>query len=262
MPELAFALVIAAGVFAGIVAIRLLPGRLLRPARIVHEWEQGLLYLDGRFAQVLAPGRYRAGGWREHLVVTLPRFERVEPIGPVDVTSMDNLSFRLSGVIAHTVTDPRAAHEGEYRQILRLAASEALVRLSAERILETVLAERASLDAAATAAITRPVPGCAIASLTITAVTLPPELRRLYAEIERARLEGQAALERARSEQAALRSLANAARMLKGNPELMNLRLLQALSASGAKGGATLVLGREAFVTTDAAAGGPAGQGG
>lgn len=262
MSEIFVAIVISAAVLAGFLAARVIAARFLRPAQVVHEWEQGLLYVDGRFVRVLGPGRYRTSGWREHLVVTLPRLERVEPIGPVDVTSMDNLSFRLSCAIAYTIDDPRAAHEGAYHQILRLAASEALVRLSAERILETVLAERASLDEAATAAITRPVPGCAIASLTITAVTLPPELRRLYAEIERARLEGQAALERARGEQATLRSLANAARMLKGDPELMNLRLLQALSAGGAKGGATLVLGREAFVTTDAAGGGPAGQGG
>ena len=63
-------------------------------------------------------------------------------------------------------------------------------------------------------------------------VTLPPEIRRLFSEVERARLEGAAALERARGEQAALRSLANSARMLKGNPELMNLRLLQSVSGS------------------------------
>lgn len=260
MPDFAFALAVAATISAGLLAARPVAARFLRPAQIVHEWEQGLLYVDGRFKQVLGPGRYRTGGWREHLVVTLPSVERVEPIGPIDVTSMDNLSFRLSCAVAYTIEDPRAAHEGTYHQILRLAASEALVRLSAERILETVLAERASLDAAATAAITRPVPGCAIASVTVTSVALPPELRRLYAEIERARLEGQAALERARGEQASLRSLANAARMLKGNPELMNLRLLQALASGGSKG-ATLVMGRDAFAM-EAARGGAAGQGG
>lgn len=257
MPELVLALVVALAVFAGIVAAPWLRRRLLPPARIVHEWEHGLLYVDGRFSETLPPGRYRVAGFSERLVLTLPRFERFETFGPVEATSLDSLSFRLSGVIAYTINDPRAAHEGEYRQRLRLAASDALVRIAAERVLETVLAERASLGETARAAITQPVPGCTITSLTISAVTLPPELRRLYAEIERARLEGQAALERARGEQASLRSLANAARMLKGNPELMNLRLLQALSASGGKG-ATLVLGREAFAPAGPAE--PAGQ--
>ena len=75
-------------------------------------------------------------------------------------------------------------------------------------------------------------------------VILPPELRRMTTEVERARLEGLAQLERSRGEQAALRSLANAARMLKDNPELMKLRMLQSV---GAGKGATLVLGESAL---------------
>ena len=55
-------------------------------------------------------------------------------------------------------------------------------------------------------------------------------------------MDSQAALERARGEHAALRALANAARMLKGNPELMNLRLLQVAERGGGKA-PTLVLG-------------------
>ena len=50
-------------------------------------------------------------------------------------------------------------------------------------------------------------------------------------------------VERARAEQASLRSLANSARMLKGNPELMNLRLLQALNGGPGKPAPTVVLG-------------------
>ena len=58
-----------------------------------------------------------------------------------------------------------------------------------------------------------------------------------------------AALERARGEHAALRSPANAARLLKDNPDLMNLRLLQALGSGGK--GTTLVLGDGALARPD-----------
>jgi hypothetical protein len=58
----------------------------------------------------------------------------------------------------------------------------------------------------------------------------------------KAKQEGQAALERARGESALLRNLANAARVLEGNPALMNLRLMQSLSAAQ-NAGNTLVLG-------------------
>lgn len=63
----------------------------------------------------------------------------------------------------------------------------------------------------------------------------------MFTEAERARREGLAALERARSEQAALRVLANAARNLAGNPELAQLRLWQTME--NAKGAKTFVLG-------------------
>jgi regulator of protease activity HflC (stomatin/prohibitin superfamily) len=74
----------------------------------------------------------------------------------------------------------------------------------------------------------------------VSQLTLPPETRRLFIEVEKARLEGQAALERARGEQAALRALANAARLLKDNPDLLALRQLQAVSQGKS---ATYVLG-------------------
>lgn len=61
-------------------------------------------------------------------------------------------------------------------------------------------------------------------------------------EVEATRLQGQAALERARAEQAALRSLANAARLVRDNPELAQLRLLQTIE--NAKRPATIVLGQ------------------
>ena len=59
----------------------------------------------------------------------------------------------------------------------------------------------------------------------------------------RAKLEAAASLERARGEQATLRLLANAARLIKGNPELMNLRVLQALSVGPGKAAPTIILG-------------------
>jgi mannose-6-phosphate isomerase-like protein (cupin superfamily) len=65
----------------------------------------------------------------------------------------------------------------------------------------------------------------------------------LRAEFE---AEGRAALERARGESAALRNLANAARMMEQNPALLQLRLLQQL---GAAGGNTIVLGLPSSTT-------------
>ena len=67
----------------------------------------------------------------------------------------------------------------------------------------------------------------------------PGDVKKAFTEVLKAKQEGQAALERARGESAALRNLANAARLLENNPALQNLRLMQSMSAAGN----TLVMG-------------------
>jgi len=85
--------------------------------------------------------------------------------------------------------------------------------------------------------------GVSVLAIEVKDVMLPADLKRAFADVLKAKQEGQAALERARGESASLRNLANAARVLEGNPALMNLRLMQSLAATQNGGGNTLVLG-------------------
>lgn len=81
--------------------------------------------------------------------------------------------------------------------------------------------------------------GMRLLSVDIKDITFPGSLKQTFAQVVKARHDGLAALERARGEAAALRSLANTAKILDGNPTLMNLRLLQSLDESS---GNSLVL--------------------
>ena len=65
-------------------------------------------------------------------------------------------------------------------------------------------------------------------------------MKRIFAQVVEARQEGLAALEKARGETAALRNLANAARLVEERPALMQLRLLQQIAGSS---GNTVILG-------------------
>ncbi len=211
----------------------------------VSAWNFGLDYRDGRFVKVLEPGRYFTPGSRR-VIHAVRRTEQVLATPPVEATSKDRLPFRLSAYLTYRVVEPREAFENDFADKLTYAARVALAEIAAGLSLEELLSERPALGEALKATIGETVCGCRIEKAAIGEVTLPPEIRRLFSEVERARLEGAAALERARGEQAALRSLANSARMLKGNPELMNLRLLQSVSGS-AKASPTLVLSPSAF---------------
>ena len=82
--------------------------------------------------------------------------------------------------------------------------------------------------------------GLNLISADVKDIMFPGEMKKVFAQVVKAQKEGQAALERARGETAALRNLANAARTLDDNPNLLQLRALQALSDSS---GNTLVLG-------------------
>ena len=59
-------------------------------------------------------------------------------------------------------------------------------------------------------------------------LVVPAELRRAVLAVQTARQEGVAALERARGETAAMRALANGARVLEDHPALLQLRTVQA----------------------------------
>lgn len=200
----------------------------------VYEWEHGLRYRDGKFDGLVPPGRYlRLFNAGRVDIFTLRRGEQTDATHLVDVTSKDKLVFRLSAYVTYEIVEPRTAYENNHVDKLRLAAVNALVALASRHTLDEFIADRAAVNANLAALIGPRIEGCDIKAAMVNNLTLPPEVRRLFVEIERAKLEAQAALERARGEHAALRSLANAAQMLKGNPELMNLRLLQAMSGSG-----------------------------
>ena len=233
-----------------IAAVALATFRWLRSANgpfvTVFEWEHAIAYRDGRFDRLLPPGRHFDWQPRRRTVQRLRRNDQLLTTAPIDVTSSDKLVYRIATTLTYRIADPREAFENSYLEKAHLAAATALVKVASTRTLEGFLTERTQLDAELLAAIGSPIAGCEILAATISTVVLPPEVRRLFSEVERARMEGAAALERARGEQASLRSLANSARMLKGNPELMNLRLLQALSDKG--GRSTLVLGSNALL--------------
>ena len=142
---------------------------------------------------------------------------------------------------ASVSSDARAAVEEKFAERIVHLTREALIAIAAERTLEVLLAERASLGAALTERLEPMLKIAKVELAMISGLTLPPEIRRLVIEVERAKLEGLAALERARGEHASLRALANAARLMKDNPDLANLRALQAMSEVK---NATLVLGQ------------------
>ena len=212
----------------------------------VYDYESGLRYERGKLGAALAPGRYPT--WPAPVLIErIDMREQSLPVQGQEILTRDNLPVRVSAVVRWKITDAVAHKRGAVNvgaRIYELAQIVLRKRVGA-LTLDALLADRAQLDDGLVTAVQADIAGLGVAvnGFDIKDLTLVGAAKQAYADLWRAQKEGLAALERARGEQAALRALANAARMLKGNPELMNLRVLQALQGQPGKASPTVILG-------------------
>jgi regulator of protease activity HflC (stomatin/prohibitin superfamily) len=212
---------------------------------VVRDYEAGLLYKHGKFVRQLGPGRHIVWGFGFALSIFDLR-KRVIAVAGQELLSADNVGLKLSLAVAISVADPlKAMHEAQdWNAQLYNAVQIALRSVVAAQPAEALLGNRLNIARQLVEAVQPEAEriGVQVHAIEVKDVMLPGELKRLFTEVLKARQEGQAALERARGESAALRNLANAARLLENNPALHNLRLMQSISAAGAAGN-TLVMG-------------------
>lgn len=265
-------LVLLCVVLAAVAALALWSRRTVT---IVYPPKVGLLYRDGQFERLLPPGRYvRLDLARRTRVASVSLAEVPTQIGELTVLSKDQFSFRLGLAPVLKVVDPRAFLESQgsldhiaspyfpmaaTHASLHPVVAAAAVEAAATRTLSEILADQPALAAQVQQRVREAIPGATVELVLLTSVNLPPETRKMFTDVERARIEAQASLERARGEQASLRVLANAARLVNDNPALANLRLLQAVESS--KGSTTIVIGNPAAPLPGLGGAGAAGPG-
>jgi regulator of protease activity HflC (stomatin/prohibitin superfamily) len=211
-------------------------GRVMRRGRrvTVNEWEQGLLFHHGRLVATVGPGAQRrwTGGYSLRSVDLRPW---VVLVPTQEVPTADGVTLKLTVAGRARITDATtyvtAARDTE--QAVYLAMQIALRELVATTTVEELLTGRDEIAGRLLAGVRGlDTLGIAVDKLDLKDIILPAELKKAHAEVLVARAQGAAALERARGETAALRNLANAARMAADNPALVQLRLLQQLEAS------------------------------
>jgi regulator of protease activity HflC (stomatin/prohibitin superfamily) len=237
--EITFIILIVAVVAAMILRHK------FRHVFIVPEGYAGLLYQHGKFVAQLGVGRNVRWG-RGFTLAHQDLRKAILAVTGQEVLTADNVSLKASLSVCYQVVDPvKALHEAQnWAADLHNQVQLALRAVVGELPVETLVTQRPSV-AAKLLALVQPAAarfGVQVHAVELKDLMYPAELKRAFAESLKARQEGQAALERARGESAALRNLANAARVLEGNPELLNLRLLQSITAAQAAGN-TLVLG-------------------
>jgi regulator of protease activity HflC (stomatin/prohibitin superfamily) len=244
------------GAAAGGVA--LLAWLARHPWEIVQETEHALHYRDGALVGVAPTGRRRYDRRRD-LLLRVDNRAHLLTLPGQEVLTSDGVPVKVSLLASVRVTDPvRALHaSASWFDAAYASLQVALREVLSSATVDEALAGRATLgDATAERARA----GCELLGLDLEQVSikdlmLPGPVRDLFAKVVTARKEAEASLERARGETAALRSLANAARLVRDQPELLHLRALEA-AAGGTS--TTVVLdtsgGTSARRSSDAAA--------
>lgn len=216
-------------VFGGLVA-----QRLLRRV-VIFEYERGLLFRRGRVQCILEPGVY----WHMTLSSSITRLDirpRFVSISGQEILTADQISLKISLAAQYAIADPHRAvlSSQSYHESLYLILQLALRAAVSSVAIDDLLANRQTLGERVLELTTDQLQtlGLQLLSVQIKDITFPGDLKRMFAQVVKAQKEGLAALEKARGESAALRNLANAAKMLDNNPSLLQLRALLAVSES------------------------------
>jgi regulator of protease activity HflC (stomatin/prohibitin superfamily) len=244
MSTLALVLVVVALVVVCVVVVRALFERVT-----VYEFERALRYDRGRYVRLLEPGQH----WVYRRRMTLKKVD-VRPsfisVPGQEVLTSDAVSLRISLAAEYQLEDPALAVNGveDYAMSFYLTLQLALRQSVGAVEVDDLLANREQIGERLLELTREPAAAFGVALLRVELKDLmfPGELKRTFAQVVTARKEGLATLERARGETAALRNLANAAKLVEGNPALMQLRLLQQIAESA---GNTIVLGLPSSAT-------------
>src|SRR5438132_153441 len=116
----------------------------LRTVVVVREYERGLLYCDGKFVELLGPGRYAHWVWEHCQIDRVDVREVSQTVEGQEVLTADKLGVRVTLIAQFKVVDPVAArhtvgdHSSQLYQDLQLTLREAITG----RTLEELLSER------------------------------------------------------------------------------------------------------------------------
>ena len=243
-------IVVAVALLLVVVAV----ARALLTVVTVHDYERGLRYSRGRFRGLVAAGTHVGlrGMTEVRVLDARPTFLVVEG---QEVMTAEGVPVRVSIAARYVVADPVAAAtaDADFRRstylLLQLGLRDALVTMT----LDDALARRRELGPAVSdrCASDLATLGVELLAVVVRDLMVPGELKRAFAGVITARKDGEAALERTRTETAVLRSLANAGRLVEEHPGLIQLRALQQIAGST---GNTLLVGMPDGASAAAAA--------
>src|SRR5690606_26122051 len=216
-----------------LVVIVAVGGLLASVVRILREYERGVVFTLGRFTGVRGPG----------LIILIPFVQQmvrvdlrtlVLDVPSQDVISRDNVSVKVNAVLYFRVVDPDKAtiQVENYMQATSQLAQTTLRSVLGKHDLDEMLAERDKLNNAIQEILDAQTDawGIKVANVEIKHVDIDESMVRVIARQAEAERERRAKVISAEGEEQAAQKLLEAAEILSGRPEAMQLRYLSALA--------------------------------
>ena len=208
----------------------------------------GVLFVDGRFVDTLAPGEYAFWkGPADARVVEVDLRETMVDVGGQEIMTADKVTLRLNAVVTYKVADARKAvsQTDDVRQALYRDTQLVLRAVVGARELDALLTDKDAVAREIEENVRRRASelGLELAAVGIRDVILPGDMKDLMNKVTEARKAAEANLIARREETAAIRSQANTAKLLADSPTLMRLRELEVLEKIAAAGKLHIVVG-------------------
>ncbi len=200
--------------------------------RVLREYERGVVFMLGRFYKVKGPG----------LIIVVPVLQQmvrvdlrtvVMDVPPQDVISRDNVSVKVNAVLYFRVVDPERAiiQVENYLEATSQLSQTTLRSVLGQHELDDMLAERERLNADIQTILDKQTNawGIKVANVEIKHVDLNETMVRALAKQAEAERERRAKVIHAIGEAEAAQKLAEAAKVLAGQDQAVQLRYLQTL---------------------------------
>lgn len=212
--------------------------------RVLREYERGVIFMLGRFYKIKGPG----------LIIIVPILQQmvrvdlrtvVMDVPTQDVISRDNVSVQVNAVIYFRVVDPERAiiQVENFLEATSQLSQTTLRSVLGQHELDDMLAERERLNADIQNILDKQTSawGIKVANVEIKHVDLNETMVRALAKQAEAERERRAKVIHALGEAEAAEKLVEAARILSGQDEAIQLRYLQTLVEIAGDKSSTLV---------------------
>lgn len=200
----------------------------------------GLLFVEGAFDRVLAPGSHwfwKAG--RVTTVKTVDMRMRTHEVTGQEILTRDRVTVRVNLSASFRVIDAVKAVSTvhDFDEALHRSLQLAFRKTLGTKTLDELLGEKLSVNAEAAAEVRSDMAaiGLEVGDIALKDVILPGEMREILNKVVTAQKEAEANVIRRREETNATRSLLNTAKVMAENPVMLRLKELETLEVVAGK---------------------------